>query len=181
MWRKSLIAICVAGTLGCNSGEQAQPGAGKPPAAQPAPPAAVAVPGQPLKTAPVDSLHPLGPSSLLFLTRMVGRTPLEVDLWRTKPTMLRLHDMLGDEGFQAFIICTQESGPIQLDNGFYFVVGNKKYGAATDAAVFVADVERDMIYVWMKVMGTPEEHAERGWVGPLPKSVQAAIAKAAKG
>lgn len=121
------------------------------------------------------------PGSLTWMINLVGQTPFDVQLWRTVPTARRLYNLLGPQKYERFLINMQESTVILGESGIYYVLGNKKYGGGRDLAAFVADVDRDYLYVWLLLDGTPEEHAEEGWAAPLPQAVRDYINKAAAG
>jgi len=177
MSRLYRMLLLVVGLSGCGPGDGPQPGADKARSAVPVPPVA-STPAPPPAAAPDTTPH-LESSSIQFFTMFAGKTPLEVELWRTKPTAKRLFNLLGAEKYQSFLVNMQDTGVIQEEKGLYYVLGNKKYGGPGERAVFVADPARDFLYVWMMVGGRPEVHFETGWVAPLPKAVRAAIGPAA--
>jgi hypothetical protein len=82
--------------------------------------------------------------------------------------------MLGEHA-QDFLTCNQEQSPIRESDGVFWTAGNKKYAAATDASIVVADSPRNTLYVWLLVAGQPAEFYENDKLIPLPKPVREAI------
>jgi hypothetical protein len=161
MTLRTFAALLVLVALACGpGGEETTPA----PAASPPAPAVVTPPAG-------------FPSALAPLRELVGQYPRDIDLWSREPLAGRLHALLG-ERFATFVERIEVQSPLLEEDGILYVTGNKPHGGGTDAAVLVADLRRDAIWVWLLVDGEAEAFLDRDVEVELPADVRIVLENA---
>lgn len=95
-----------------------------------------------------------------FLQRHEGQYPRDSKLWEDPVLLPRLQQLLGDD-LAVFLTNMQVQGPLQQEDGVYFVTGNEAHEGGHNMAVFVADPAREQIQVWLAVGGEPRTYVEK--------------------
>lgn len=109
------------------------------------------------------------------IAELAGEYPRDVDLWNRDFLAPRLRPLLGAD-FDAFVERMQTQGPIQEDGGVYYVIGNRDNDGGSDAAMLLADPERDVVMAWMLVDGEVRTLREVPIELGLPRDVEATLA-----
>jgi hypothetical protein len=105
--------------------------------------------------APTDSAR-----RLAFLASAVGYYPRDIQLWEHPGLHWRLSSVLGKR-LPFFYSNMWNTGTVSRNGRWIYVTGTRRPLAGGDAAVFVADLERDTIWVWVMISGQLFHYRER--------------------
>jgi len=114
---------------------------------------------------PADSVR-----RLAFLEASVGSYPRETRLWVHPGLYWRMSSLLGKH-LPFFHGNMWNTGTVSRDGRWIYVTGTRLPLAGGDAAVFVADLERDTIWVWIMISGQWFHYRERAAQPELPAEV----------
>jgi hypothetical protein len=115
--------------------------------------------------APTDSVR-----RLAFLESLVGDYPRDIRLWEHPGLHWRLSSLLGKR-LPFFYSNMWNTGTVSRNGHWIYVTGTRRPLAGRDAAVFVADLERDTIWVWVMISGQLFHYRERAAQPELPTEV----------
>ena len=115
-----------------------------------------------------------GDDPLDELARWAGANPGSSGLWSAPVLKPRLAALLGP-GLPAFEAGMQAAGALMSDGGVFYAAGRKLGDGGRDAAIFLADPDRDTIEVILVEKGRREDFKEGGREVPLPPEAQAVI------
>jgi hypothetical protein len=114
---------------------------------------------------PTDSLR-----RLAFLESSVGSYPGEIRLWEHPGLYWRMASLLGKR-LPFFHGNMWNTGTVSRNGRWVYVTGTRLPLSGGDAAVFVADLERDTIWVWVMISGQWFHYRERAAQPELPAEV----------
>jgi hypothetical protein len=115
--------------------------------------------------APPDSA-----SRLAFLESSVGSYPRDIRLWEHPGLHWRLASLLGKR-LPFFNSNMWNTGTVSRSGRWVYVTGTRQPLAGQDAAIFVADLERDTIWVWVMISGQVFHYRERAAQPDVPAEV----------
>jgi hypothetical protein len=115
--------------------------------------------------APQDAQRGLG-----FLGRLVGEYPAKTGLWDHRLLHRRLHALLGKR-FAFFRANMWNTTAVSRQGSLVYVTGTRLPLAGRDSAIFVADIARDTVWVWLMISGQLFEYRERPLAPDLPAEV----------
>lgn len=116
--------------------------------------------------APPDAQRGLG-----FLGSLVGEYPAKTGLWDHRLLNQRLHALLGKR-LAFFRANMWNTTTVSRQGTLVYVTGTRLPLAGRDGAIFVADIARDTVWVWLMISGQLFEYRER----PLAPDVPAEVA-----
>jgi hypothetical protein len=116
--------------------------------------------------APLDSAR-----RLAFLESSVGSYPRDIQLWQHPGLHSRLSILLGRR-LPFFNSNMWNTGTMSRNGRWIYVTGTRVALAGQDAAVFVADLERDTIWVWVMISGQLFQYRERAAQPELPAEIE---------
>ena len=108
--------------------------------------------------------------SLAFLENAVGQYPRQSGLWEHAVLHRRLASLLGKR-MPFFRSNMWNTTAIARQGDLIFVTGSRLPLAGHDGAVFVADLRRDTMWVWVMISGRLFEYRERPALPELPAEV----------
>ena len=114
---------------------------------------------------PPDAQRGLG-----FLGSLVGEYPAKTGLWDHRLLYRRLHALLGKR-FAFFRANMWNTTAVSRQGSLVYVTGTRLPLAGRDSAIFVADIARDTVWVWLMISGQLFEYRERPLAPDLPAEV----------
>lgn len=108
--------------------------------------------------------------TLPFLEQAVGQYPRDILLCERAGLHRRLSILLGRR-LPFFRGNMWNTGAVSRNGQWIYVIGTRLPLTGGDGAVFVADIERDTIWVWVMVSGRLFEYRERPAHPDLPAEV----------
>lgn len=113
---------------------------------------------------------PGGQRGLGFLESVIGEYPGKMALWDHRLLHPRLHALLGKR-FAFFRANMWNTTTISRQGSLVYVAGTRLPLAGRDGAIFVADLARDTVWVWLMISGQLFEYRERPLQPDLPAGV----------
>jgi hypothetical protein len=107
---------------------------------------------------------------LAFLEAAVGHYPREIQLWEHPELRGRLSSLLGKR-LPFFHGNMWNTGAVSRYGRWIYVTGTRLPLPGRDGAIFVADLERDTIWVWVMISGRLFRYRERAVSVDLPAEV----------
>lgn len=105
-----------------------------------------------------------------FLESAVGDDPAKLGLWNHALLRPRLSALLGKR--RAFFYGNMWNTTVVSRRGsLIYVTGTRQPLAGLDGAVFVADLERNSVWVWLMISGRIFEYREQPLQQALPAEV----------
>jgi hypothetical protein len=105
-----------------------------------------------------------------FLESAVGDDPAKLGLWNHALLRPRLSALLGKR--RAFFYSNMWNTTVVSRRGsLVYVTGTRQPLAGLDGAVFVADLERNSVWVWLMISGRVFEYREHPLQQALPAEV----------
>ncbi len=117
------------------------------------------------------------PSELAALRPLVGQYPRDSDLWNREPLAARLQALLGPR-LPDFLRNMEVQGPLLEEQGLLYATGNKQHSGGSDAAALVADLRRDVLWLWLLVDGSASVFIDRDVEVELPADVRIVLENA---
>jgi hypothetical protein len=105
-----------------------------------------------------------------FLESVVGEYPGKLGLWDHKQLHPRLHALLGKR-LAFFRSNMWNTTAVTRQGSLVFVTGSRLPLAGRDGAVFVADLQRDTVWIWVMISGQLFEYREHPLQPDLPPDV----------
>lgn len=121
-------------------------------------------------TSPATVAPPGSERNLAFLENAVGQYPRQTGLWDHAVLHRRLASLLGRR-LPFFRSNMWNTTAIAQQGDLIFVTGSRLPLAGRDGAVFVADLRRDTLWVWVMISGRLFEYRERPAQPELPAEV----------
>jgi hypothetical protein len=115
--------------------------------------------------APTDST-----ARLAFLEASVGTYPKDIRLWEHPGLHWRLSTLLGKR-LPFFHGNMWNTGTVSRNGRWIYVTGTRRPLVEQDGAIFVADLERDTIWVWLMISGQVFHYRERAAQPDVPAEV----------
>ena len=117
------------------------------------------------------SVAPAGAQrALAFLEDAVGHYPRDVGLWEHAFMHRRMSALLGKR-MPFFRSNMWNTTTVSRQGHLIYVTGTRRPLAGQDSAVFVADLRRNMVWVWVMISGRMFEYRERPAQPELPAEV----------
>jgi hypothetical protein len=113
---------------------------------------------------------PESTARLAFLVASVGTYPRDIRLWEHPGLHERLSSLLGKR-LPFFHGNMWNTGTVSRNGRWIYVTGTRRPLAGQDAAIFVADLERDTIWVWVMISGQVFHYRERAAQPDVPAEV----------
>lgn len=113
---------------------------------------------------------PAGQRGLGFLEGVVGEYPGKAGLWDHSLLHPRLHALLGKR-LPFFRANMWNTTTVSRQGSVVYVTGTRLPLTGRDGAIFVADLQRDTVWVWLMISGRLFEYRERPLQPALPAGV----------
>lgn len=117
------------------------------------------------------------PSELAVLRPLVGQYPRDIDLWSREPLAARMNALLGPQA-DDFRRNMEVQSPLLEEQGLLYATGNKQHSGGSDAAALVADLRRDLLWIWLLVGGETFVFVDRDVEIELPADVRIVLENA---